>query len=246
MPEAMIAQEYYVDFSAANVGAILGKHISALERDGKLVDEGRSADAHVIVSCDLGYRDAAAFWWWEARHGGWHLFDYDEATGLDAGEWVTRIKERGHPLHELHLPHDAKARTFQSKHSVIEQFMQAFPTLCHVVPQAKIGDRINAARWVLPRCTINRTTCARGLEVLRAWSFKYDEERKVFSAEPDHNWASHGADAFSYGAQVVRELAVPQPSPQDHVAATMTDGRVYPFTLHDLWEERQRRSRLIA
>jgi phage terminase large subunit len=240
MPEELIQQEYYVDFASANVGAIVGRYISAMEREGRLVNEGVSShDARVIVSCDLGYRDAAAFWWWECRHGGWHIFDYEEGTQMDAQQWIARIKAKPHPLTELWLPHDAKAKTFQSSHSVIEQFTHAFPGLCHVVPQAKISDRINAARSVLPHCTMNSGACGRGLEVLRAWSFRYDDERKEFSVEPDHNWASHGGDAFSYGAQVVKELARPAPSQRDAIAAASTDGLSYPFTLGDLWRARQ-------
>lgn len=234
MPEELIEQEYYVDFAAANVGSIVGRYVSAMDREGRLVAEGVSSrDAKVIVSSDLGFRDAAAFWWWEAQRGGWHLFDYDEATGLDASEWITRIKDKGHPLSELHLPHDAKAKTFQSRHTVIEQFAQAFPGLCHVVPQARISDRINAARTVLPRCTMHPQACARGLEALRAWSFKFDEDKKVFSAEPTHDWASHGSDAFSYGAQVVQEAA-PKPSVKPE---PVLDGTHYPFSLNDLWRK---------
>jgi len=240
MPEELIAQEYYVDFSAANIGAIVGRYISAMEREGRFVTEGCSGpDAHVVVSCDLGFRDAAAFWWWECRLGGWHLFDYDEATGLDADEWIARVNAHGHHIDEMLLPHDAKAKTFATKHSVIERFAQAFPSKCRVVPQTKVPDRINAARSVLPHCTINPETCARGLEALRAWSFKWDEDRKIFSAEPQHDWASHGSDGFSYGAQIVaKALPAPQPVPE-----TVLDGKHYPFSLDDLWRLVGRRGR---
>ena len=37
MPEELIEQEYYVDFAAANVGAIVGRYVSAMEREGRLL-----------------------------------------------------------------------------------------------------------------------------------------------------------------------------------------------------------------
>jgi phage terminase large subunit len=55
------------------------------------------------------------------------------------------------------------------------------------------------------------------LEGLRAWSYELDEERKTFSKEPRHDWASHPGDGFSYGAQVMRELVQDKPKPKFEV-----------------------------
>ena len=119
-----------------------------------------------------------------------------------------------------------------TRYTVIEQFAQAFE--CSIVPQGKLQDRINAARMVIPHCTFHPDRCARGIEALRAWSFKWDDERKIFSAEPDHNWASHGADAFSYGAQMVREL-VREQRPKSDIEPW--EGKFYPFSLDELHEQ---------
>lgn len=231
MPEELIQQEYYCDFSSANVGAIVGRYVSAAERDGRISgDVIPSANSRIVVSCDLGYRDAAAFWFWQLNIGGFELVHYEEANGLDASEWIAKLKALDIPIAHVYLPHDAKAKTMATRFTVAEQFAQAFE--CSVVPPGKLQDRINAARLVIPHCRFHADRTARGLEALRAWSFKWDDERKIFSAEPDHNWASHGADAFSYGAQVVREL-VRADKPK---AAPTYDGTHYPFSLDELHE----------
>lgn len=236
MPEELIQQEYYCDFSSANVGAIVGRYIAAAEREGRVnADAAWYAGSKIVVSADIGYRDAAAFWFWQLKIGGFDLVHYEEDSGLDAGEWITRLKDCGIPIDHVYLPHDATARTFQTRDTVIEQFAHAFQ--CSVVPRSKLQDRINAARIVIPRCQFHVDKCARGLEALRAWSFRFDDERKVFSSEPEHDWASHGSDAFSYGAQVVRELvreAPPPPKPE-------YDGTHYPITLDDMFAQRERR-----
>jgi phage terminase large subunit len=231
MPDELIRQEYYCDFSVANVGAIVGRHMSVAEREGRLtVDAAWMLGSRVVLSCDLGYRDAAAFWWWQIGPNGFELINYDEGTGLDAPEWIERIKEHGIDIDHVYLPHDARAKTMATRFTVVEQFAQAFE--CSIVPRSTLQDRINAARMVIPRCRFHPEMCERGIDALRSWSFRYDDERKNFSAEPEHNWASHGSDAFSYGAQMVRELI----REEGKVAERPYTGVVYPFTLDELHE----------
>jgi phage terminase large subunit len=212
MPDELYRQEWECDFSAANVGAILGRYIEELEKKGWLDCDEACYDAAmpVDVSSDIGFRDAAAFWFWQRQAGGWHLVDYMEDTGMDADEWIGRLKTTPYRLGTLWLPHDARAKTFQSRRTVVDAFLHAgLAERVRVVPQGKIADRVNAARMVLRRCRFAPAT-AHGVQMLREWSFRYDDERKNFSAEPDHNYASHGADAFSYGAQV---MLVAEPPP---------------------------------
>jgi phage terminase large subunit len=122
---------------------------------------------------------------------------------------------------------------------VIERMAQTFD--CEIVPRTNLQDRINAARMVIPRCSFHIERCARGLEALRAWAFKFDEERKDFSREPDHNWASHGSDAFSYGAQILRE-EVMDGDDDDAPRVPLVGPANYAFTLEDLYTMRERRS----
>jgi phage terminase large subunit len=237
MAEELIQQEFYCDFSSANVGAIVGKYIAAAEREGRVnPDTVHSPGSRIVVSSDIGYRDTAAWWFWQLKLGGFDLIGYLDGSGMDAQDWIAKLKNCGTPIDHIYLPHDARAKTMATKHSVIEQFAQAFE--CSIVPQTKLADRINAARHVIPKCNFHVNECARGLEALRAWSFRFDDERKVFSAEPDHNWASHGSDAFSYGAQMVAELVRETKPAADRPDY---DGQHYPFSLNELWEQHRPR-----
>lgn len=209
--DALYRQEYYCDFSATNIGAILGRYVEAADKAGRISDDVVTDPdgAKIEVSCDIGFHDTAAFWYWQPRPDGFALIDYDEDSGLDASEWIPRIKERGHDIGMIWLPHDAKAKTFQTRHSAQMQFTSAFGwDRVRVVPQTSISDRINAARVVASRCHFNRTRCKAGLQGLRGWSYEYDEERKTLSREPRHDWASHPGDGFSYGAQMMRERKI--------------------------------------
>jgi hypothetical protein len=238
MPEELARQEYLVDFSAANVGAILGSRIERAEKEGRISDavEHDPNAGEVIVTSDIGYRDAAAWWWWQAVPGGYNLLNYDEDTGLEAGDWIERLRAHAFPIGRVLLPKDAKAKTMATRHSVLEQFLEA-GLKCSIVPQVRIVDRINAARSVVPRCSFARSRCAKGLQMLRDWAFKYDEERKSFSREPDHNYASHGGDAFSYGATMVAEFAATAKEANRH--RDIGQPANYAFNLDQLWQDRE-------
>ena len=211
MEDELYRQEYDTDFSAANVGAILGRWMEDAEREQRITDVDLDFDG-IHVSSDIGFRDTATWWFWKPRLGGYDLIDYDEDTGLDADDWAERLKAKNYAYAKIHLPHDAKVKTFQSKHSTLERFLKVFGAgKVGIVEQSKIADRINAARYILPRCRFDRDRCEAGIEGLRAWSYEYDEETKTFSREPRHDWASHPGDGFSYGAQVMRELTAPPP-----------------------------------
>jgi phage terminase large subunit len=123
-----------------------------------------------------------------------------------------------------------------SRHSVLDQFLQAGMP-CAIVPTTRIVDRINAARSVMPRCRFARSGCAKGLQMLRDWAFKYDEERKTFSREPDHNYASHGGDAFSYGATMVADFV--KSASADSRYRDIGTPATYTFSLDRLYEDRE-------
>lgn len=212
MPEELFRQEFECDFSAANVGAILGRWVETAEKEGRVNDEVDydREGAPIEISSDIGFRDTATWWFWQRRPDGFALVDYDEDSGLDAPEWAERLKsrlrDRGMTLGQIWLPHDAKAKTFATRHSVIEQFLEHFGAAkCTIVPQTKKMDKINASRHVLPQCHFNKTRCAKGLMGLRAWSFEWNADTRQFSRDPKHDWASHPGDGFSEGALMMQK-----------------------------------------
>lgn len=201
-------------------GAILARWIGKAERDGRIHDDVRydPSGAAVEVSGDLGFRDTASWWYWQRQLGGFKLLAYDGDTGLDADDWMPRIDKKlkglGAQLGQIWLPHDARAKTFQSKHTTAEKFLTYFEGKVSVVAQSKKMDQISAARTVVTRCEFNKTLCEEGLDGLRAWEFEYNEELGVFSKEPLHNWASHPGDGFAYGCQVMQESMPPPAEPE--------------------------------
>lgn len=226
-------QEYWNDWSAANIGSILGPDIEQAERDGRIL-EFNSDTWPVEISSDIGFRDTAAWWFWQPKQGGFDMIDYDHGVGMDADDWIERLKTKPYQLGKIWLPHDARVKTFQSKHSALERFLSAFGSgKVGIVPQSKKMDRINAARRVIGRCQFHRTACKDGLSALRSWSYTFDEAKKIYSREPLHDWASHGADAYSYGCQIMEERVLSQS--EDKPLRGITAGNVHDVTLDEMW-----------
>lgn len=250
MPEELFRQEFECDFSAANVGAILGRWVEQAEKDGRVSDEVEydPDGAGLVISSDIGRRDTSTWWFWQPKADGFALVDYDEDSGLDAEEWCDRLKERlaGRKLDKIWLPHDARAKTFSAKHSAIETFLNAFGgDTMRIVPNTSKGDRINAARKVMPHTWFNKMRCHKGLMGLRAWSFEWNQDTRQFSREPKHDWASHPGDGWSYGAQVMQEHIVKKPvirPNMDVIAQNLPNGTVFQLpSLEVMWNEQPKR-----
>ncbi len=227
-------------------GAILAKWVGQAERDGRIHD-GVVYDPNgdkIVVSSDLGFRDTTVWWFWQAVPGGFNLVDYMQGNGMDADDWIPEIKDKlldiggRNCLGKIWLPHDARVKTFQSKHSAIEKFIAAFGSdKMSIVPQSRKSDQIEAARTVIKRCAFHKTKCEQGIDGLLAWEFIYNDESGVFSREPNHNWASHPSDGFAYGCQVMQEN---KPKPEEKLPNYPVkghNGRIVTIPLDDLWAE---------
>lgn len=224
--QAKFEQEYLCSFDSALLGAILGPAISRAERDGRIGDhiqyDPLGADIH--ISADIGRRDTATWYFWQPTMGGYHIIDYDGGWGIDAEEWCDRLSTklakyhalRGkNPLGKIWLPHDARAKTFAAKHSAVEVFINKFGSdRVAITPNSSKSDRINAGRTVISRCAFNETNCEKGIEGLRSWAYEYDEEKKIFSSEPKHDWASHDGDGFTYGCLIMKMTQPPLEKPK--------------------------------
>lgn len=235
MPDELYRQEYECDFSAANVGAIFGRYIEQAEKDGRICPlDPPGIHDEVWVTSDIGYRDKSAFVWWKRMRGGFEIFHYDDGSGMDAEEWIERLRKQP-KAHVLILPHDARAKTFQSKRSAVEAFLLDPPwpnCEVRVNEQRKKADSINAGRVMLRHARISSgESCKPFLQAMRAYGFEYDEESKTFKSEPRHDWSSHGADAYMEGA--ARLMVIEPPPPAKTIIVPSIDRS---FTLEMLYE----------
>ncbi len=229
-------------------GAILSRWVNEAERAGRINDGVMYDDdgPGIEISSDIGFRDTAGWWYWQRRMGGFALLKYEGDSGLDADDWIPRIQKNitdaGYKLAMIHLPHDARVKTFQSKHSSVEKFLTALGgDHVRIVPVSKKSDQISAARTVIKRCEFHKTACEAGLDGLRAWEYEFNPDTQAFSKEPLHNWASHPSDGFAYGCQVMQEIEVVE-NPKVVPIRGVSVGRPSNVTMDELWAETENRS----
>jgi len=241
-------QEYLCSFEAANLGAILARQIGLLEKAGRIGPhvEFDPYGAPIQISSDIGRADSSTWWFWQPKVGGYSVIDYEGGFGIDADAWCDKLEEKlssytmhnGKPaLGKIWLPHDARAKTFAAKHSAIEIFIKRFGAdRVGITPDSKKKDRVNAARVLIKRVEFS-DKCDKGLDGLRAWAYEWDAERKIFSLEPKHDWASHDGDGFSYGA-IIMNMVQPPPAEvePEWMARGMPNGVIRTATLDQLWQ----------
>ena len=238
LTEEEYEQEYECSFDAAVMGTYYSKLISWLEtqtppRITQLVDWDSEFPVEVVM--DIGHTDSTAAWYFQPRPSALALIDYDEETGTSVQDWFGILRKRGYKYEKVWLPHDARAKTFATSRSTIEQFLdEGWPV--DVVPKLAIQHGIDAARLVLPMCYFN-PRCQTGIEALRAYRRSFNEKTKSYSNEPFHDWSSHGADAFRYLSLIAKSriIELPEaPSKQKQIVPEV-------ICLEELWKEREER-----
>lgn len=246
MPEALIRQEYLCDWTAALVGSVWGDLLEGVEKAGGLSDFGHDRDG-IFTAWDLGIGDATAIWWFRLEDGRVDLLDYYEAQGKPLSHYVDELARRETELGWQHLkhwlPHDAAARTLATGVSILNQLQDdpRIGTKVDIGPRLSLADGIQAGRWLLQRSVRFHPRCAQGVEALKQYHYAFDAERKTFKTTPNHDWSSHGADAFRYVAQVVKVSELAKPQPEE--APTPAFRSAQTLTLDEVWESQPRRRR---
>jgi hypothetical protein len=244
MPEAMLRQEYLCDWLAANVGSVWGDLLEQLEKRGGL-ESWPAEEDEVFTSWDLGMADSTAIWMFRIGARGIEFVDHLEAHGKPLSYYADELERRPFKYVKHWLPHDARAKHLSTGTSVLEQLQARFGYgKVAIGPRMSLLDGVQAGRWLLQQDTRFHPRCEKGLEALRAYAYEYDEEKKVYSDKPAHNWASHTADAFRYASVVARISGIFKP-PKLVTAEPVELSRSmhHQFTLDQLWDARGKRPR---
>jgi len=205
MSEAEYAQEMECDFEAAVKGTYYASIIQQMEGLGRIAPGKplHNPDKPVRVASDLGRTDSTAWWFWQDDPQGPQVIDYYEETDNVVDDVIKMLRSKPYDYDDIWLPFDGKAHTFQTRRSTMEQMLDADFSI-KIVPKLSKQHGIDAARLILPTCSINQETCFEGIEALRAYRRLYNELTEQFSDAPYHDWASNGADAFRYMSLVCK------------------------------------------
>lgn len=214
MPDELIEQEFHCSFEAALVGAVYGKPMADALRQGRIGRVPHDPLLPVDTWWDLGMADATAIWFVQHAGNEIRLIDYLEGSGAGIDHYVKALQAKPYVYRDHIAPADIRVRELGTGRSRYEH-ADSLGLRFRVLPNLPLADGINAVRGVLPRCRFDAQACERGIEALRQYQREWDGDRKCFAERPRHDWTSHAADAFRYGA-LAREARVAEGPRQTH------------------------------
>jgi phage terminase large subunit len=208
MDEDLLQQEYFCSFSGNVQGSYYARQIDALyatvDKDGnpqpRITKVPWDPALPVHTWWDIGIGDSTAIWFMQAYGQEIRLIDYLEKSGEGLPYYVRELKAKPYVYGDHVMPHDISVREFTSGVARIETAQKLGLRPIRVAQKLPLEDGIDAVRRLLPRCWFDADKCHRGLDALQQYHKEWDEGRQEYSRTPEHDWSSHGADAFRTGA----------------------------------------------
>lgn len=209
-------------------GAYYAKHLIAARAEGRIGRVQPDPLMAVRLYWDIGgtgaRADACVIWAAQFIGKEIRVIDYYEAQGQPLAAHIAWLRERGYTAESgarIWLPHDG--RTHDRVHSVsFESALREAGYKVAVVPNQGAGAakaRIEEGRRRFSAMWFDAERCEAGLAALGWYHEKKDEKRDI-GLGPEHDWSSHGADAFGLMCVAYEEpkAKIDKPKPRQPVS----------------------------
>ena len=184
-------------------GAYYAQCLAAAKAEGRIGKVAFDPLMTVRLFCDIGGTGARAdaFAMWPAQFVGREIRvrDYYEAVGQPLAAHLNWLREKryGPDRAQFWLPHDGATndRVFAVSY---ESALRDAGYQVEIVPnqgKGAAGARIEVARRLFPSIWFDEETTEAGRDALGWYHERRDETRNI-GLGPEHDWSSHGADAF--------------------------------------------------
>ena len=191
------------EYATVLEGAYYARSIADARAQGRIgrvaADPLMTLRAFVDIGGTGAKADAFAMWIAQFIGKEIRVLDYYEAVGQPLSAHLEWLRTKGYTSGKVQfwLPHDGDTNDRIYDVSYASALRQAGYKV-EVVPNQGKGaakQRIEAARRLFPSIWFNEATTQAGIDALGWYHEKKDEVRNV-GLGPEHDWASHGADAF--------------------------------------------------
>ena len=210
-------------------GAYYASQLAQARLSGRIGKVGPDPNLPIKIFVDIGgtgaKSDAFAMWACQFVAREIRVLDYYETQGQPVDAHLKWLEKRGYTPKEAEiiLPHDGSTndRVYDVSY---ETAFRGVGYKVRVIPNQGRGaatQRIDEVRRLFPIMWFNEETTAAGIEALGWYHERLDEKRQV-GLGPEHDWASHGADAFGLMA-----VAYSPPRTNDELLELTVDNRRY-------------------
>jgi phage terminase large subunit len=188
-------------YATVLTGAYYAKALSEAKQNNRIGRVSKDPLMQIRAFWDIGgtgdKADACAIWIAQFVGREIRVLDYYEAVGQELSVHLAWLRNRGYESALCVLPHDGGDHE-KIVRITYEGAVRVAGFKTKVIPNQGAGaflKRIEAARRLFPSIWFNADTCQPGLDALGWYHEKRDEARNV-GLGAEHDWASHGADAF--------------------------------------------------
>jgi len=188
-------------YATALEGAYFAKQLAEAKAQGRITEVAADPLLQVRAVCDIGgsggSADAMAIWIVQWVGQKILVLDYIEGVGQVLAYYVQELRSRGWGKALVVLPHDGVNENNVTGKRYEDHWRDAEFQVEVIKNQGKGAAmmRVEAARRLFPRIWFNETTTEGGRDALGYYHERKDEARNV-GLGPEHDWSSHGADAF--------------------------------------------------
>ena len=199
------------DYASVLTGAYYAASLTAARHEGRIGKVARDPLLSIKAFWDIGVRDATAIWIVQYVGREIRVLDYYEAVRQPLSTHLEWLRMKGYGHAECYLPHDASQEDAVSAIRFEDHIRSAGFDVTTVANQGKGAalKRVEAGRRLFPAFWFNEAPCSPGLDALGWYHEKYDEARNI-GLGPEHDWSSHGADAFGLICVAYEEPQRPQ------------------------------------
>ena len=198
------------DYVTVVEGAYYAKSLTQARKEGRIgkvsADPLMTYRAYWDIGGTGAKADATSIWIVQFVGKEIRVLDYYEAVGQPMATHVNWLRDSGYGKAYCILPHDGVNGEKVIKITYDGALRQAGFEV-KVIPNQGAGaakQRIEAARRLFPSVWFNEATTEAGRDALGWYHEKCDDERNV-GLGPEHDWSSHGADAFGLMAIAYEE-----------------------------------------
>ena len=189
------------EYSTVLEGAYYARHLTDAQLQGRIGFVPRDPLMKIYAFWDIGgtssKSDATSIWIGQFVGPEVRILNYYEAVGQPFEAHVNWLRANGYEDCICVLPHDG--RKHDQVYAVTPMgYLGEAGFAVEIVKNQGAGaalQRIDAARRLFPAMRFNETTTQGGRDALGWYHEKRDETRGI-GLGPEHDFASHGADAF--------------------------------------------------
>jgi len=189
------------DYISVISGAYFAAAITSAKAEGRIGKVAADPLMTLRAFFDIGgtgaKADAVAIWIAQFIGREIRVLDYYEAVGQPLATHINWLRASGYEKAGVWLPHDGDTQDKVHDVSYASALRDAGFAVTVIPNQGKGAAmaRIEEARRLFPSMWFNEEKCQPGLDALGWYHEKRDEKRGI-GLGPEHDWASHGADAF--------------------------------------------------